>query len=151
MRKEKGFTLVELLIVVAIIGILAAIAIPQFNKYKTRGYVAALRSDLKNAHTSAQAYLTDYPAETVNLAAELVRGGWKPSQNISFVDGDMKTSTGKITLKSNNLNNTNVSTGTPPTVTDASGTAVDMSITIATDYAQGKVAFDGTMNVPAVK
>lgn len=151
MRKEKGFTLVELLIVVAIIGILAAIAIPQFNKYKTRGYVAALRSDLKNAHTSAQAYLTDYPAETVDLAAELTRGGWKPSQNISFKSGDMKTSTGKITLESTNLNNTNVSSGPAPTVTDAAGQTVDMTIAIGASSAEGKVAFDGTLNVPAVK
>ena len=52
-RNEKGFTLVELMIVVAVIGILAAIAIPNFIEYRTGGFIAACKSDSKNAYIAA--------------------------------------------------------------------------------------------------
>jgi type IV pilus assembly protein PilA len=45
-----------LLVVVAIIGILAAIAIPQFASYRQRGFDARANSDLRNAATSEEAY-----------------------------------------------------------------------------------------------
>jgi type IV pilus assembly protein PilA len=45
-----------LLVVVAIIGILAAIAIPQFSAYRKRGYEAQIKSDLRNAATAEEAY-----------------------------------------------------------------------------------------------
>ena len=56
---KKGFTLIELMIVIAIIGILAAIAIPQFASYRKKAYNSAALSDLKTAKTSLEAYYAD--------------------------------------------------------------------------------------------
>jgi prepilin-type N-terminal cleavage/methylation domain len=68
-KTRKGFTLIELMIVVAIIGILAAIAIPQFNQYRIRGYNASAISGLKNVATSMEAYYGENDKYTNVLSA----------------------------------------------------------------------------------
>jgi prepilin-type N-terminal cleavage/methylation domain-containing protein len=84
-KDQKGFTLIELMIVIAIIGILAAIAIPQFSAYRVRSYNSAANSDLRNACTAQEAYYID--EQTYANAVGLITGsayGLYTSENVTF-------------------------------------------------------------------
>ena len=59
---RPGFTLVELLIVVLVVGVLAAIAIPRFTDTKGRAQLSAVKSDLRNLISAQEAYMADYQA-----------------------------------------------------------------------------------------
>ena len=58
--RDRGFTLVELLVVIIIIGILAGIAIPVFLNQRQKGYDTQAKSDLRNMASFEEIYLNDF-------------------------------------------------------------------------------------------
>jgi type IV pilus assembly protein PilA len=80
MKDQKGFTLIELMIVVAIVGILAAIAIPNFFTYQARARQSEARVNLGGIFTSQVSFFSDNPA----YAGTFVALGWRPSGNTRY-------------------------------------------------------------------
>ena len=66
---NKGFSLVELMVVVAIIGILSAIAVPKFQQFKSKAIRSEAVSSLTMINTLEQLYYTDNDAFTTNQAS----------------------------------------------------------------------------------
>ena len=94
-KKEVGFTLLELLVAIGIISILATIAISQYQSYRIRAFDTAARSDLNNAITALETYYLDndtYPANSSDLLAN----GFNSSQNVCFTKYDLENGGGSV-------------------------------------------------------
>jgi type IV pilus assembly protein PilA len=74
LKGKKGFTLIELMIVVAIIGILAAIAIPNFLKFQAKSKQSEAKSNLGAIFTGQTAYFGEY-----NAYSNFTSINWSPS------------------------------------------------------------------------
>ncbi len=92
-RDERGFTIIELMVVVMIIGVLVVIALPTFLGARTQAYDRAAQSDIRNAFAAEKAYYTDTliyttdPAEMTAIEAAIV-----------YVAGDTPLVTGVVYL-----------------------------------------------------
>jgi type IV pilus assembly protein PilA len=79
----KGFSLLELLVVVAIIGLLAAIAIPQFSSYRARAVDSQMKSDLKNAALAMDSYFAENKVYPTTVAA-IVSVGFNQTEGVAL-------------------------------------------------------------------
>jgi type IV pilus assembly protein PilA len=83
LQQSKGFTLLELLVVVAVLGTLAAIAIQQFVIYRSRVIDTQMRSALKSAAIAMESYFADfqsYPSSVPGITAV----GYRPTSGVAL-------------------------------------------------------------------
>ena len=90
MKNEKGFSLVELMVVVAIIGILAAIAIPSYQKFQRRARQAEPKTMLSSIYTAQTTFIAEYGLGTPNL----IQMGITPGGQVQYLTGFDNVSTG---------------------------------------------------------
>ena len=69
MKNKKGFTLVEIMIVVVIIGLLAAMAVPAFNQVRQNSRVSAIENNLRQVAGGGQQYLLEAGLPTANYTS----------------------------------------------------------------------------------
>jgi|KBSMisStaDraftv2_1062788.scaffolds.fasta_scaffold567205_1 prepilin-type N-terminal cleavage/methylation domain-containing protein len=84
LRGQSGFTLIEVLVVVVIIGVLAAIAIPQFTGHRGRAFEATLKADLRNAAVAEEAYYAQNQVYKTGALSASTLPGYNKTQEINM-------------------------------------------------------------------
>lgn len=115
--KQKGFTLIELMIVVAVIGVLAAIAMPQYQKYVAKSEVASVLATLTGAKTNVEAFavetgafpdgstsgqtVADLGVPTMSLGTVVFTPGSGADGTIDFTFGSVASGASALTATKN--------------------------------------------------
>lgn len=133
-RSRKGFTLVELLVVIVVLAVLAAIVLPKFVGAGMRSRESALRGDLKLLRNAITLFHTDtsaYPASLSDLAATsapeagLAEDGTAKSINSGDWHGPHVESVPNDPVSGNAFNYSTTSPNVGKVTSSASGTALD--------------------------
>jgi type IV pilus assembly protein PilE len=97
MHSQRGFTLIEVMIVVAIVGILAAMALPAYNDYVRRGKIANATSVLSMMRVQMEQYFQDNRTYVGACAAGTVAPSPASNQDFSFACSNLGASTYTVT------------------------------------------------------
>ena len=136
---QKGFTLIELMIVVAIVGILAAIALPAYQDYTVRARVSELAGALAACKTSVAEYVAsklEWPTSAADAGCDTTASQYVKSLTVG--EGGVITATAKASVGGNPSQDDKTLTLTP-TGTPGTGTITAWTCggTIASKYRPG--------------
>jgi type IV pilus assembly protein PilA len=92
----RGFSLVELLVVLAILGLLAAFAIPQFVSYRASAVDSQMKGDLKNAALAMESYFAEKKTYPTSLAA-IVAAGFTQTDGVALTIAVISPSSFRLT------------------------------------------------------
>ena len=129
--KQKGFTIIELVVVIAIIGILAAVVMVNVISYIGKGRDAAIKSNLANTMVAATLYYEGTPSGSVACADPGVKAAYDAAALISGAES-CADDTGKYCACAQLVSNT-----AKYFCVDSTGNKRESAITCATDCADG--------------
>lgn len=101
-QRPKGFTLIELMVVIVIIGLLAGITLSVILRMHERAFVATLQNDLSQAYKTSVAYFSDNPGGQISWSI-LQEEGYTQTDKVSLTIVDGKVDSLKITATHPNV------------------------------------------------
>lgn len=150
LQNNRGFSLVELLTVVAIIGLLAIIGIPQYNLYRVKAYQTEARGLLAALHAAESSFNVEYGGYHSSLKVLGVAPLGKARFNIGF--GGIGTLVPNSPMEFSNLNTRQICSGTFGVGTDTRCNmlvpvpAIPAAATVnQTSYSAVAVAYDSSL------
>lgn len=105
LRNEKGFTMIELMIVIIIIGVLAAIAVPVYSEAAQKSKISRAKADLRTLESAISIYYAEnneYPENLDELVDDYIKA--VPKDPWQKQDYDYRSSDGRVRLKASSKN-----------------------------------------------